>query len=156
VQLFQLDTTTDPDGPFANPIHLGIAVCAHSSVSNTTAVVSDLGVTPTVPINRTVALALLEYRRGHYDRAVEWCRRCLGGYPDYTAARVATAHALLAMSYQKLNQIQEAKAELAKSAEMIHTKFSSGLDSGDAAQGFWQDWVLAGAVLSEARSVTGQ
>jgi predicted DNA-binding protein with PD1-like motif len=47
------------------------------------------------------------------------------------------AHALLAMSCQKLGQTHEAKAELAKSAEIIHTKFSSGLDSGDAAQGFW-------------------
>ena len=79
--LSQLNTINDPDGPFANPIYLGIAVSSHSLVSNTTAVVSDLSVTLAVPINRTIPLALLEYRRGHYDKAIEWCRRCLGVRP---------------------------------------------------------------------------
>jgi hypothetical protein len=29
-------------------------------------------------------------------------------------------------------------------------KFSSGLDSGDSAQGYWFDWILAKTLLNEA------
>jgi serine/threonine protein kinase len=148
--LFQLDTTADPDGPFANPVQLGIAVCAHSFVSNTTAVVSDLSVTPTVPINRTIALALLEYRRSHYDKAIEWCHRGIGGYPNYSAARVAAAHAILAMSLSAQHQTGEARSEWQQASLLIERKFSSGLDSGDSAQGYWFDWILAKALLDEA------
>jgi len=148
--LFQLDTANDPDGPFANPIHLGIAVSAHSFVSNTTAVVSDLSVTPTVPINRTALLALLEYRRGHSDKAIEWCRRCLGGYPNYSAARVAAAHAILALSLSAQHKTGEARSEWQQASLLVDRKFSNGLDLGDPAQGFWQDWILAKALLNEA------
>jgi serine/threonine protein kinase len=148
--LFQLDTASDPDGPFANPIHLGIAVCSHSFVSNTTAVVSDLSVTPTVPINRTITLALLEYRRGHYDKAIEWCRRCLGGYPNYSAARVAAAHAILAMSLGAQHKNGEARSEWQQASLLVDRKFSNGLDFGDSAQGFWFDWILAKTLLNEA------
>jgi hypothetical protein len=148
--LFQLDTTGDPDGPFANPIHLGIAVSSHSFVSNTTAVVSDLSITPTVPINRTIPLALLEYRHGHYDKAIEWCRRCLGGYPNYSAARVAAAHAILAMSLNAQHQTGEARSEWQQARLLIDKKFSNDLDMGDSAQGYWFDWILAKTLLNEA------
>ena len=151
--LFQLDTTVNPDCPFANPIQLGIAVSAHSSISNTTAVVSDLSVTPTVPINRTIPLALLEYRRGHYDKAIEWCRRCLGGYPNYSAARVAAAHAILAMSLSAQHQTGEARSEWQQASLLINKKFSNGLDLGDPAQGFWQDWIYASTLLQESKAL---
>jgi hypothetical protein len=148
--LFQLDTTGDPDGPFANPIHLGIAVSSHSNVSNTTAVVSDLSITPTVPINRTIPLALLEYRHGHYDKAIEWCRRCLGGYPNYSAARVAAAHAILSLSLSAQHQTGEARSEWQQASLLIDKKFSNDLDLGDSAQGYWFDWILAKTLLTEA------
>jgi serine/threonine protein kinase len=151
--LFQLDTTGNPDGPFANPIHLGIAVSAHSFVSNTTAVVSDLSVTPTVPINRTIPLALLEYRRGHYDKAIEWCRRCLGGYPNYSAARVAAAHAILSLALGAQHKTGEARSEWQQASLLIDRKFSDGLDLGDPAQGFWQDWIYARTLLQESKAL---
>ena len=151
--LFQLDTAGDPDGPFANLIHLGIAVSSHSIVSNTTAVVSDLSVTPTVPINRTIPLALLEYRRGHYDKAIEWCHRCIGGYPNYSAARVAAAHAILSLSLGAQHKTGEARSEWQQASLLIDKKFSDGLDLGDPAQGFWQDWIYASALLQESKAL---
>ena len=148
--LSQLNTINDPDGPFANPIHFGIAVSAHSLVSNTTAVVSDLSVTLAVPINRTIPLALLEYRRSHYDNAIEWCRRCLGVRPNYSAARVAAAHAILSLSLSAQHQAGEARSEWQQASLLIDKKLSNDLDLGDSTQGFWFDWILAKALLNEA------
>ena len=114
---------------------------------------SDLSVTPTVPINRTIPLALLEYRRGHYDKAIEWCRRCLGGYPSYSAARVAAAHAILAMSLSRQHQTGEAKSECQQGSLLLEKKFSDGLDLGNPAQGFWQDWIYASTLLQESKAL---
>jgi hypothetical protein len=103
-----------------------------------------------VPINRTIPLALLEYRRSHYDKAIEWCRRCLGGYPNYSAARVAAAHAVLSLSLSAQHQTGEARSEWQQTGLLIDRKFSNGLDLGDSAQGYWFDWILAKTLLNEA------
>ncbi len=156
VSLFQFDSATGPDGPFADPIHLGIAVSAHSSSAAATAVVSDFGITPTVPVNATVALALLEYRRGDYEKAEEWCRRSLA-YPEYNAARIATARTIMAMTLHQLGDSNGAHSQLDQSHEMIQRKFSGGLDLGGGAHGFWFDWVFARTLLQEADAlVAGQ
>jgi hypothetical protein len=55
---------------------------------------------------RCVSLALWSYRQGDYAAAVGWCRRCLS-FGDGDPARVATANAILAMSYYQLGQRQE-------------------------------------------------
>src|SRR5262249_11109146 len=72
MQLYQFDSTVGAEGPFADPIYLGIATCAHSAKETSTAVVGNFGVTPTVPANTTIAFALLEYRRHEYQKAAEW------------------------------------------------------------------------------------
>src|SRR5262249_42036300 len=82
---------------------------------------------------RSVSLALLEYRRGDYMKAANWCRRCLS-YPENNAPRNATAHVILAMSCWQMDQKQEAQSELSRGQEMIKTKFKNGLDQGSPVQ----------------------
>jgi len=98
---------------------------------------------------RAVTLALFEYRRGNYAEAAGWCHFCLA-YPNHSGARDAAAHVILAMSCWRMNQPQEAQLEFNKGKEMIEIKFKSGLDQGNAAQGFWFDWDFARILLREA------
>ena len=125
------------------------AAVAASAKMTAKAEVSDFGVTQTTPVGATISLALIEYRRKNYAQAMEWCHRCLT-YPDYQAARIATARAILAMCCFRLNQTAEARSELARSRDIIQTKFTAGLNSGNANYGFWFDWVSAHVLLREA------
>jgi serine/threonine protein kinase len=147
--LYQFDSAMDADGPFANPIYLGIATSSWSAQKTVKAEVSDFGVTQTTPVGATISLALIEYRRKNYTQAMEWCHRCLA-YPDYQAARIATARAILAMCCFRLNQTAEAHAELAGSRDLILGKFAAGLDAGTGTYGYWFDWVAAQVLLREA------
>ncbi len=101
---------------------------------------------------RSVSLALLEYGRGDYARAANWCRRCLA-YPEHNAPRSATAHVILAMSCWHINEKQEAQAELSAGQALIEDKFKSALDRGTGVQGFWFDWVFARILLREAHGL---
>ena len=101
---------------------------------------------------RSVSLALVEYRRGNYAKAAEWCRRCLA-YPEYNAPRTATARVILAMSDHQQGQDVEARAELARGREVIGAKFKNSLDRGTPVQGFWFDWEFARILLGEATAL---
>ncbi len=102
----------------------------------------------------SVSLALFEYRKGDFDSSEVWCRRCLG-YPEYNAARAATAHVILAMTCRKLDRISEANAELTAGREIIDGKFKAAMDRGNPVQGFWFDWVFARILLREATDLPG-
>jgi tetratricopeptide (TPR) repeat protein len=97
---------------------------------------------------RTLSLALLEYRRGNYAKAVEWCQRCLA-YPEYNAPRIATARVILAMSWQQLGRHVDARAELAAGREIVESKFRGPADRGTPVKGFWFDWGFARVLLRE-------
>ena len=98
---------------------------------------------------RSVSLGLLEYRRGNYLKAAEWCRRCLD-YPGANAPRTATAQVILAMSCQRLGRVDEARAELTAGREILEDRFKSRADRGTPVQGFWFDWGFAKILLEEA------
>ena len=98
---------------------------------------------------RCVSLALMEYRRGNYSGAIDWGGRCLT-YGTDCPSRVATVHAILAMSYHQLGRTGNARSELAQSRELIDNKFKTGLDVGDGARGYWFDWVLGRILEREA------
>jgi hypothetical protein len=146
----QLYQTTGGDTPFADPIYVGVAASAHSSNSVSTNVLSNLGVTPTVPVNLTTTLALQAYRRGNFEEAADWCRRSLA-YPEYDAARVATARTILAMTCARLGRLEDARAELNQARPLIEGKFPSGLAAGSEATAFWFDWAYAEILLREAQ-----
>ena len=98
---------------------------------------------------RSVSLGLLEYRRGNYLKAAEWCRRCLD-YPGANAPRTATAQVILAMSYHRLGRADEARVELAAGREIVENKFRTRLGAGGPVQGFWFDWLFARILLRES------
>ena len=149
-KLYQFDSAADEDGPFASTLCLGIATSAWSSTKTVAAVVSDLGVSPTLPAGTMLSLALLEYRRGNYGPAMDWSRRCIASYPDYQAARVATAHVILALCCERQRQTGEARAELAKAQGMIDAQSIGESNPGNVTQGFWFDWLSARVLLREA------
>jgi tetratricopeptide (TPR) repeat protein len=98
---------------------------------------------------RAVSLGLLEYRRGNYESAIEWCRRCLA-YPGANAPRAATARAIIALAAQRLGRLEEARTELAAAREIVDSKFRTRLDPGNPVQGFWFDWLFVRILLREA------
>jgi hypothetical protein len=100
---------------------------------------------------RCISLALMEYRRGHSSEAIDWGKRCLA-YGNDSPARIATIHAILAMSHYQLGHLNEAHSELALGREMIENKFKAGLDQGDG-NGYWFDWVLGNILLREAQAL---
>jgi hypothetical protein len=63
-------------------------------------------------------------------------------------------HVILAMSYAKLNQPDQALSELAAGREAIHKKLPNGLAKipslGQWNTGLWHDWVVADILLNEA------
>jgi eukaryotic-like serine/threonine-protein kinase len=99
----------------------------------------------------TISRALLEYRRGEYEKAIEWCRRDLAIGPDLgEQPRNATAHVLLGMSLHQLARDDDARSELAKGSKPIESAFQKGLSPGEGVAGYWFDWVIARILLREA------
>jgi hypothetical protein len=101
---------------------------------------------------RSVSTALMEYRRGNFEKAAGWCQQSLN-YPEHIAPRTATARIILAMSDQKLGKTDEAHSQLEEAREIIENKFKSQLDLGTPMQGFWFDWLFARILLNEAAAL---
>jgi eukaryotic-like serine/threonine-protein kinase len=101
---------------------------------------------------RSLSLALFEYRKGNYDAAIDWCRRCLTS-TEYNAPRNATARLILSMAYRKQGRHDLANEELSAAREILEAKFRGRVDAGTPTQGFWFDWIFARILLREASSV---
>ena len=65
--------------------------------------------------------------------------------------RDVQAYSVLAMAQLQLQQTNAARATLAKAVEIEETKLPR-LDSGDLGGG-WRDWIIAHALLNEARAL---
>ncbi len=95
-------------------------------------------------------LALLDYRRGNYAKALDCCRECLVGCP-YLPMPSAAAHIILAMSWQKLGDQAAARQELDRARARVETGQESGFDSWN-----WRDWVIVRLLLAEAEDLVSQ
>jgi eukaryotic-like serine/threonine-protein kinase len=98
---------------------------------------------------RCISMALLEYRRHDFAKAVDWSRRCLG-HPVNIPARTATARLILAMSLHQIDQDDEAGSELLQARNTINARFSYPLDHGSADHGMWWEWLFGRQLLREA------
>jgi hypothetical protein len=102
---------------------------------------------------RAFALARFEYRWGNYDDAIHWGNKSLA-YTDNRPTCIAMNHAVLALAYNKLNQSESARAELATVREMVKTRLPERLDKGlpvsSDQSGLWHDWVETHLLLREA------
>jgi serine/threonine protein kinase len=103
---------------------------------------------------RSLALQLMEYRRGNYAESLRWGQRCLA-YPETNAPRSATARVLLAMGKHQLGRSAEASEELAEARRIVAEKFRGGVGRGTPMQGFWFDWAFARILTREASGLIG-
>jgi hypothetical protein len=109
------------------------------------------------------ALALLEYRQGHFNEAIVWAYR----FEDSPNARTATTSLIKAMSGWRLAGYQEAAANWNQACELIHAKSQEGFDIGSAPstlfprasedlEGSWYDWVIADLLMRECDELFAQ
>ncbi len=92
------------------------------------------------------------YRMGHFAQAVEGEQELISGsdpVPEREVARLC----VLAMAQHQLNNPRQARAALAKAAEITRTKLPA-LDSGDLGASWW-DTLLAHMLLHEAQALIG-
>jgi len=112
-------------------------------------------VTPTILLAwRAFALALFEYRVGHFDEAVAMARRCLG-FSDTRPTAIAMAHLVMGMALCQLHREAEASSEIRVGEAMVRSKIPSDAPIpsqiwGNDLTGYWYDWVLARILLHEA------
>jgi tetratricopeptide (TPR) repeat protein len=97
----------------------------------------------------SISLALWEYRQGHYDKSIQWARRCLA-CPGPNAPREATAHVELALALYQAGEREEALSEFSLGRRPIEDIFHRDLEPGNGTVGFWFDWVFARILLQEA------
>lgn len=100
-----------------------------------------------------MSMALVEYRKGNFARAREWCGRSLA-FPDTNDARSATVHAIGSMAARKLGQSESADSELADSQKIAKkTLEPNPLVFQRPSQGYWQDCAIARILLKEAEEM---
>jgi hypothetical protein len=138
--------------PADNPMMAALVPLADIAAKSVSGNDAAPGVEPWMVPWRCVSLALMEYRREHSVEAINWGKRCLS-YGNDNPARVATARAILAMSYFQLGQTEEAHAELVQSRDLIGNKIRDGFNSGNGTEGYWYDWMLARILLREAATL---
>ncbi len=107
-----------------------------------------------------LSLAMVDYRRGNFPKAIEWCRKCLK--TSRVTGRTATAEAIAAMSHFHLDQTSEAEAALTRAHE-AHDLAGAGapnLENPGASaliglyDGLYGDWVLREADALIHRIIT--
>ena len=124
----------------------------------------ELRPNPRHAVQWSEALALLEYRQGHFNEAIGWCYR--HGL-DTADARTATTSSIKAMSGWRLADYPEAAANWNQAYELIHAKAQEGLDIGSASstlfpgtsedlEGSWYDWVIADLLMRECDELFAQ
>lgn len=97
-----------------------------------------------------MSMAILEYRKGNFVKAQEWCRKTLK-FLDADDARAATVDAIGAMSTQRLGQLELAHSELVKGRLIVKKRLElNALSSTMLSQGYWQDCAIARRLISEA------
>jgi hypothetical protein len=95
---------------------------------------------------RQLCKALAEYRQGHFAGAEEWAEKAGVSSFAYSAAE---SFAVLAMAKHQLKEPEAARHYLAKATTIVETQFPK-IDSGDLGSD-WRDWIIAHALLKEAR-----
>ena len=107
---------------------------------------------------RVWAVAVYEYRAGHFAEAAKWARGNLAS-PDQSPTRVAMDHIILAMALHHIGLAEEAQSQFLQGREMVADGLPEGLDrlahTGNNTNGVWFDWVIAKLWLSEAETLLG-
>jgi tetratricopeptide (TPR) repeat protein len=97
---------------------------------------------------------LAEYRMGQFEKAIDWVGKSIGQPTMVMGPRPdAAAYLVMAMAQHRLGRPEEARASLAKGADIVNTKLlkreNATLDEN------WIDWIIADILLREARALIG-
>jgi len=156
---FKVGLVLAPDPNLLQTFVLGAAL-----VEKTFPDAKELRPNPRHAVQWSEALALLEYRQGHFNEAIVWCYR---QGMDVTDARTAATSLLKAMSGWRLAGYKEAAANWNQAYELLHAKSQEGLDIGSASstlfpgtpedlEGSWYDWVIADLLMRECDELFAQ
>jgi serine/threonine protein kinase/tetratricopeptide (TPR) repeat protein len=106
---------------------------------------------------RSLALGMLEYRRGNYSMAANWLQKSLD-YSDPILSHKVLAHLILGMACRQSGQSDRGATELDQAREMVKHYFdaSPDLKLNDSQMGQLQDWLMARILLREADSLAGK
>lgn len=100
-----------------------------------------------------MSMALLEYRRGNFSEAIDWCQ-ISKDFPDSNDARNATVHAISAMAAAKLGQAARAHTDLAVAqAFVISSPMPDASSYQGPGQGYWLDCAIARILIREAAEI---
>jgi tetratricopeptide (TPR) repeat protein len=99
---------------------------------------------------------LADYRQGNYPAAIAWMQKTLANdrnraghqWDDYLYVE---AYAVIGMAHHRMGALPEARAALANAAEFAR-KSLPPLESGQIGT-IWRDWIVANALLDEARQL---
>jgi len=107
-----------------------------------------------------LSLSLLDYRRGNYARAVQWCRRSLAC--QRSDAGNAMAQVILAMAHNQLQRVDQARFELAYGRAPIDRFFQTktskvevDLKAIERNEAAFLEWLEARILLREASALIG-
>lgn len=102
---------------------------------------------------RAFAIALFEYRAGHFEDAVAMARRCLG-FSETQPAAIAMAHLVMGMALRQLHREPEASSEIRAGEAMVRAKIPIDAPPQIWGDEFWYDWIFAQILLREAESTS--
>ncbi len=101
---------------------------------------------------QTLSLSLAGYRKGDFQLAEKWARRCLR-HANRNPAREAAALTILAMATHRTERTLEARDLLEAARAQVNANFDKPFQIGTSGDGFWFDWVIARTLLKEADGV---
>ena len=113
-------------------------------------------------------LALLEYREGHFSKALYWGYRC-ESYPVYNAnaAAIATVSLIKALSNWRSSNYQTAVVDWTAAYEMIQARSQQGLKfetapsalfpgAPEELEGPWHEWMIADLLMRECNELLAE
>ena len=98
---------------------------------------------------REFAIALMEYRKGNFNLALDWLEKCASEASD-NRARDAAVRAVRTMVFHRQNRTLEAEDEVAAARFILSERFASEISIFDVPEPWWQDWINARILLREA------
>ena len=104
---------------------------------------ADLKEYPSYQAWSAVALGLMEYRRGNWAKAAEWCHRSMATSGELPLPN-SVGRVILAMSLHQLGQDETARLELRQARDFIESN-SNNVDLSN-----WRDRLFGSVLLGEA------
>ena len=101
---------------------------------------------------RAMALALMAYREGRFNEALQWCHRASNLDPGILS-RQAMGGVIQAMAEWQLGQKVAARADLENARKLVEDGFQRPLKFSPDMEGYWFDWLNARILLREATAL---